>query len=187
MDKPEYAAYLKTEHWQTMRRLALDAAEGRCQVCNGTEQCDVHHRSYDNIGREKLNDLCVLCRKHHGMAHDIAEASAGVPEVAASIWSGFSGFADARAMLCPVCWDACQHPVEVSINAGGALTLVTYHGIRKRKTAAEGRGVVVRITFECEEGHRWVLRWRFHKGVTYWDVEEKGEWEDGGCLTIWRG
>jgi hypothetical protein len=49
--KDEYAAYLTGDHWKTMRRLALTAAEGRCQVCNGTDRCDVHHRDYSRLGK----------------------------------------------------------------------------------------------------------------------------------------
>src|SRR4029077_7094722 len=41
----EYADYLKTEHWQTKRKTALEAAEFRCVVCNGDEQLNVHHRT----------------------------------------------------------------------------------------------------------------------------------------------
>lgn len=69
----EYAAYLRTPHWQAMRAAALKYAEHRCQLCYSTEAVEVHHRTYDRVGHERLADLTVLCarchERHHGR-HD---------------------------------------------------------------------------------------------------------------------
>ena len=68
---PYGTAYLKTSHWQTMRRLALEHYGSTCVLCNQTP-VQVHHRTYDRRGRERLDDLIVLCdkchREHHGKA-----------------------------------------------------------------------------------------------------------------------
>lgn len=78
-----YAQYLDTDHWQTMRRLALEAADHACQLCGGTDELDVHHRSYERVGRERLTDLVALCEpcheRHHGLVRnhdaDVARAA----------------------------------------------------------------------------------------------------------------
>lgn len=61
--------YLKSDHWRRMRRLALEDADHRCAVCNATEHLDVHHRTYERLGNERLTDLLVLCRSCHDIFH----------------------------------------------------------------------------------------------------------------------
>lgn len=63
-----YADYLKTEHWQTVRRLAMERADWRCQLCD-SEGAEVHHRTYVRRGCELLRDLVVLCPACHGRHH----------------------------------------------------------------------------------------------------------------------
>jgi hypothetical protein len=65
-----YRDYLCTEHWYSVRRNALAAAGRRCQLCNAADQVlDVHHRTYERLGKEKLSDLIVLCRSCHERHH----------------------------------------------------------------------------------------------------------------------
>ena len=54
-----------------MRRLVLEVAGYRCQVCNGDEKLNVHHRTYERYpGRERLADLTVLCERCHKKHHE---------------------------------------------------------------------------------------------------------------------
>ena len=64
-----YAAYLKTEHWQTAARRARERARHRCQLCNDGEKLDVHHRTYERLGHEEDEDLTVLCSTCHERFH----------------------------------------------------------------------------------------------------------------------
>lgn len=64
-----YQEYLQTDHWKTMRRRALAAAEHRCQTCNDTKNLDVHHRTYERQGEELLSDLTTLCGSCHAIFH----------------------------------------------------------------------------------------------------------------------
>ena len=65
-----YKEYLQTHHWQKIRKIKLAEAEYRCQFCNASKcQLNVHHRTYKNLGHEKLNDLVVLCRTCHKLFH----------------------------------------------------------------------------------------------------------------------
>jgi hypothetical protein len=61
--------YLCSDHWRWKRRLALAAAEHRCQVCYGDKRLDVHHRTYERLGQERVSDLTVLCRECHDLFH----------------------------------------------------------------------------------------------------------------------
>lgn len=70
MNKDEYAKYLKTPHWATVRDRALAYAERRCQLCYSPKDVEVHHRTYERIGCERPADLTVLCRECHAKHHD---------------------------------------------------------------------------------------------------------------------
>ncbi len=64
-----YAEYLLTPEWKLRREEAIRIAGDRCQICNGANSLDVHHRTYANRGFESASDLTVLCRKCHGTFH----------------------------------------------------------------------------------------------------------------------
>jgi len=61
--------YLRSAHWQSMRRTALEHAEYRCAVCYAGDSLDVHHRTYERLGDERITDLLVLCRTCHDIFH----------------------------------------------------------------------------------------------------------------------
>lgn len=70
-----YDEYLQTDHWKIVRKQALGRALYRCQVCNADQKrLDVHHRTYERLGREKPEDLTVLCCDCHKTFHE-SEAS----------------------------------------------------------------------------------------------------------------
>lgn len=64
-----YAEFLKTPEWEETRAAALERAGHRCQVCNGRDELQVHHRDYSNKPLENLADLTVLCDDCHGTFH----------------------------------------------------------------------------------------------------------------------
>lgn len=64
-----YSEYLKTDHWQKVRRESFELFGGRCGLCNSSEQLEAHHRTYASIGRERPHDVICLCRKCHGYFH----------------------------------------------------------------------------------------------------------------------
>jgi len=64
-----YAEYLKSDHWQEVRRQKLRSAGYHCQLCNQPGVLDVHHRTYERLGCERSSDLIVLCRDCHTTFH----------------------------------------------------------------------------------------------------------------------
>ncbi len=64
-----YREYLQTDGWRATRIRQLQIAHGRCRVCNGADQLDVHHRTYVRLGKERDSDLIVLCRGCHDVFH----------------------------------------------------------------------------------------------------------------------
>jgi 5-methylcytosine-specific restriction endonuclease McrA len=66
----DYDAYRQSPEWAVMRRWKIDEADHRCQLCDATGPVlDVHHRTYERIGRELQADLVVLCRACHAAVH----------------------------------------------------------------------------------------------------------------------
>lgn len=64
-----YDQYLETPHWKEARKKALNRAQWRCELCASRDNLNVHHRSYERLGRELYHDLIVLCRECHVIFH----------------------------------------------------------------------------------------------------------------------
>ena len=68
----DYATYLASDHWQTLRRAAIDYYGDACVLCATTgDGVEVHHRNYARRGKERLRDLIVLCGRCHAKHHDV--------------------------------------------------------------------------------------------------------------------
>lgn len=67
-----YKEYLKTDHWQSLRREALLLSGRSCALCpSKNQQLHVHHKTYVNKGQEPQKDLIVLCKDCHKKFHGI--------------------------------------------------------------------------------------------------------------------
>lgn len=65
-----YKDYLNTPEWDETRRRHYKRSGYRCQVCNvGGVQLNVHHRTYERLGQEKIRDLICLCQDCHTLFH----------------------------------------------------------------------------------------------------------------------
>lgn len=64
-----YQSYIVSDTWREVRRryFASKMPKG-CQGC-GASAVDLHHRSYTNLGAEKLHDLVPVCRECHEAIH----------------------------------------------------------------------------------------------------------------------
>src|SRR5687768_12923038 len=64
-----YLAYLNSPAWRATRNRALRLANWTCQQCGGKRDLQVHHRSYERLGREWDQDLEVVCDDCHREVH----------------------------------------------------------------------------------------------------------------------
>lgn len=65
----KYSEYLKSSHW-TLFKFNIFAKRGmRCERCASTKDINLHHKTYERIGREKPEDVEVLCRMCHSDHH----------------------------------------------------------------------------------------------------------------------
>lgn len=65
----KYETYLKSRGWQKKKNRALKRDGHRCRVCNSKSKLQVHHRTYERLYEEHLDDLTVLCEKCHTLFH----------------------------------------------------------------------------------------------------------------------
>lgn len=64
-----YAEYLLTRHWIVFREQVLKYWNWSCCLCCSPKKLEVHHRTYERIGSEKLTDCVVLCSTCHRKVH----------------------------------------------------------------------------------------------------------------------
>ena len=60
----EYQRYLQSPAWIVKKGQVLERDGHRCAFCNANAT-DVHHKTYENIGKEPFTDLTSLCRSCH--------------------------------------------------------------------------------------------------------------------------
>ena len=66
-----YDAYLRSGHWRrTKARYRSDEdLEQCCYCCGDWEDTHLHHKTYERVGAELLEDLVPLCARCHSMVH----------------------------------------------------------------------------------------------------------------------
>ena len=137
MNAVQYQAYLNSPHWRSARaagqrcesvfrfRLHVRSSPYQDQLqrrrCPQTRGLEVHHRNYERLGRERPEDLVVLCRRCHKLEHLLRKQCAGCGDPVFP--SGGLGYADellAEAApylrqtmeewpdLCPCCQEFCR-------------------------------------------------------------------------------
>lgn len=62
--------YLKSDEWKHKRQVIMDYYNWKCLQC-GEYATDLHHKTYENIFKEKFEDLEPLCRSCHENEHNI--------------------------------------------------------------------------------------------------------------------
>jgi hypothetical protein len=67
-----YEEYLKSPHWQAVRREVWVLQDGKCGACATGVIRDIHHRGegYDRKGFERDEDVIGLCRQCHEIEHN---------------------------------------------------------------------------------------------------------------------
>lgn len=68
MNKQEYCKYIKSKEWAKVRQLILKQRKV-CEKCGTKSRLHIHHLTYVRLGKELPEDLVVLCRPCHEIAH----------------------------------------------------------------------------------------------------------------------
>ena len=65
----KYSNYIQSEKWKAIRDEVLQRDQNLCQECKSTPAVEVHHKTYDNLFNEKLEDLISVCKDCHIEIH----------------------------------------------------------------------------------------------------------------------
>ncbi len=64
-----YAEYLASPHWQEFKqRYREEYGAVRCASCHDPKY-ELHHKTYDRLGAERISDVIPLCRQCHEVVH----------------------------------------------------------------------------------------------------------------------
>jgi hypothetical protein len=66
-----YSDYLATERWRDFRKKLKRACAGRCEACVSQENLVAHHRTYETLGQESLEDVRLVCHECHDKIHKL--------------------------------------------------------------------------------------------------------------------
>lgn len=69
-----YTRYRQSAHWHRVRYRAIRRAHGRCRRCERKVRLhgfQVHHVTYDRLGREHQRDLQAICAACHMREHGV--------------------------------------------------------------------------------------------------------------------
>lgn len=72
----EYRKLLSSSYWKKFRVMLIKLRGGKCEVCGANYSLEVHHKTYERLGKERLEDVSVLCHTHH-LEADIKRAAEG--------------------------------------------------------------------------------------------------------------
>lgn len=64
-----YSGYLNSEPWRIKRSIVMRRADGVCEGCGVNNATQVHHLTYDRVGKEMLFDLVAICESCHKSIH----------------------------------------------------------------------------------------------------------------------
>lgn len=73
MERTEYYEYMKSPAWYKRTESVRTRNRGLCEVCCLRYGAQVHHRTYENLGVEKDEDLIHLCGWCHEGIHDLRD------------------------------------------------------------------------------------------------------------------
>lgn len=66
-----YYEYIQSAEWQARANEAKRRALYRCQICNSPNNLIAHHRTYNRLGKERPEDITILCSSCHDLFSNV--------------------------------------------------------------------------------------------------------------------
>jgi hypothetical protein len=73
-----YQAYINSPIWRKKVEEYFSRHRRRCWLCGTTDKIQLHHQTYENMGREEDSDLLPVCETHHRAIHEYHRQYGGV-------------------------------------------------------------------------------------------------------------
>jgi hypothetical protein len=64
-----YKGYLASDRWNQIRKVVIELARDTCEVCRLERATQVHHKNYNQVGYEEIEDLIAICARCHNKIH----------------------------------------------------------------------------------------------------------------------
>ena len=80
----QYLAYLASPEWAAFRQTYYRTHARACAACEAPTFVDLHHVTYERLGRESVGDVVPLCRRCHDDVHNAHKQAGG--KLAAVTW-----------------------------------------------------------------------------------------------------
>lgn len=77
----EYERYISSEHWTARKRAFWARHPKVCRGCESTDDVQLHHGTYERMGRELDSDLFPVCQTCHTLIHDLYKIKQGKMEL----------------------------------------------------------------------------------------------------------
>lgn len=72
--RDRYSRRLRQKSWHTLRKHLIKQAENKCSRCGlfrfGEGELHLHHKTYERLGKEREQDLEVVCKYCHQIADE---------------------------------------------------------------------------------------------------------------------
>lgn len=72
-----YGRYINSRAWANRRKQYFERYARQCAFCGKRTEIELHHHTYERMGRELDDDMVPLCRDHHQAVHDYHNAHGG--------------------------------------------------------------------------------------------------------------
>lgn len=85
-----FKRYLASREWALIKRQVRERSGGMCERCHFREAVEIHHQTYERIGRERLDDLqhvCRPCHKYESAVTDFNPAKCDCDPEKAQAWA----------------------------------------------------------------------------------------------------
>lgn len=66
----KYREYLISKKWNAIKIAVHYLYDNKCFICQDEIYLHVHHKNYDRLYHEDLDDLVLLCWNYHKIVHD---------------------------------------------------------------------------------------------------------------------
>lgn len=67
--KSDYHAYIKSSEWFKKRKKYIEKVGKFCEVCKTKKGINLHHMTYERLGKEYDEDMLFVCKVCHHQIH----------------------------------------------------------------------------------------------------------------------
>jgi len=91
--RARYEKRIRSAQWRNMKADLIRLRGDKCERCSLRKPLELHHRTYERLGRELMSDLLLLCSNCHKIADEERAAEGHARSAAALYEAGLDTYA----------------------------------------------------------------------------------------------